>query len=331
MLKTAIIYNKPVPGRYEAIGEKTAVLGVLEEVEAVHQALDELGHSVIRVPLLPPVEAFRETLDGLEADLVFNLFEGFECHPQAEAAVADMLSASGLPFTGCPGAALSLALNKTGAKDIFKTAGIKTPEYQLLNGDVLSEFNLRFPCIVKPCDEDASHGISENSVVYDSASLKKQVAWVSGAFGGRALVEEYMEGREFNATVLGTREPVVLPISEIVYSLPDHLPKILAFMAKWELESIYSRGTTPVCPAEIESGLQCELASCAISVFRLLGCSGYTRVDFRLDSRGNPYVLEANPNCDIAPDSGAARQARAAGMDYRQFINRIVTLALEKN
>ncbi len=326
----AVIFNEPVSGRYESLGEKMAVLGVLEEVEAVHQALEELGYSVARVPLLPSIDRVRETLAGLRADLVFNLFEGFDDFSGAEAAVADMLSASGVPYTGCPGGALSLALDKAGGKALLKAAGIRTPGYQVLNGSGLAAFNLGFPCIVKPCAEDASHGISEHSVVNDTASLERQVAWVSRTYRGGALVEEYLEGREFNATVMGTGEPVVLPISEIVYTLPESLPRILAFAAKWEPESVYYRGTMPVCPADIGPELQRELADCAVSVFRLYGCSGYARVDFRLDAQGRPFVLEANPNCDISPSSGAARQARAAGMSYRQFIESIVRLALQQ-
>jgi len=329
-LTIAIIYNEPVPGHYEALGERTAVLGVLEAVEAVHQALVDSGYSVIRMPLLPPIESVRPRLEPLEADLVFNLFEGFDGWPGSEAAVADILSELGLAFTGCPSASLSLALDKGKAKAVFEAAGIRTPRYQLLKPETLGMFDLRYPCIVKPCAEDASHGISELSIVNDQASLERRVAWVCDAFGGLALVEEYLDGREFNATVLGTDEPLVLPISEIVYNLPVSLPRILCFPAKWEPESVYHRCTAPFCPAQIEPDLREKIADYAIRVFRLLGCSGYGRVDFRLDAAGNPAVLEANPNCDISPTAGAALQARTAGMDYRQFIDTIVHLALEQ-
>ena len=329
MPSIAIVYNEPIPGRYEALGEKTAVLGILEEVEAVNQALIELGYSAVPVPLLPPIDRARQTLNGLRADLVFNLFEGFDGSPETESAVAGMLSARGVPFTGCAGTALSRALDKSTAKALLQAAGIGTPAYHVLSVNSLATFHLRYPCIVKPCAEDASHGISERSVVNDGVSLGEQVELVCQDFGGLALVEEYLEGREFNATVLGAAEHLVLPISEIVYSLPDGMPKILAFPAKWEPESVYSRSTIPVCPAKIEPELQRELESCAVSVFQLFGCSGYARVDFRLDAEGRPFVLEVNPNCDISPTSGAARQARAAGMSYVQFIDRIVRFALQ--
>ncbi len=328
--KVAIIYNDPVPGHYEDLGERAAVLGVFEAVESVHQALVESGYRVVRVPLLPPVESVKPALERLEVDLLFNLFEGFDGCPGSEAAVAGILSEMGLPFTGCPSEALYFALDKGKAKAVFEAAGINTPRYQLLNRETLDLFKLRYPCIVKPCAEDASHGISELSVVNDRASLEKRVAYVCGNFGGYALIEEYLDGREFNATVLGTREPVVLPVSEIVYSLPASLPRILCFSAKWETESIYYRCTVPCCPAEIGPDLREKLARYAVRVFRLLGGFGYARVDFRLDADGEPAVLEANPNCDISPSSGAALQARTDGVSYRQFIDTIVNLALER-
>ncbi len=328
--KVAIIYNEPTPYRYGAMGEEKAVFGVLEEVEAVHRALTGLGYSVTRIPLSPPLDHVREILGGLQTDVVFNLFEGFEGCPETEAAVADILSELGLTHTGCPGAALSLALDKGKTKAFLEAARIPTPKYQILSPESLSAFRLRFPCIVKPYAEDASHGLSPESVVNDPASLERQVRKTGELFGGKALVEEFVDGREFNITVLGSRELVALPISEIVYSLPPGMPRILTFSAKWEPESIYYQGSKAVCPAEIGDELRQRIVSAALRAFRLLGCSGYARVDFRLDSEGVPKVIEVNPNPDISPDSGAARQARAAGMDYSQFIERLALLALEK-
>jgi D-alanine-D-alanine ligase len=328
--QVAIVYNEPIPGRYEAMDEGKAVLGVLEEVQAVHQALGELGYAAVRVSLSPPLEQAREKLEGLEADLVFNLFEGFDGRPETEALMAHILAELGLPYTGCPGSALALALDKARANALLEASGIATPRYQLLSPKTLSMFHLSYPCIVKPCAEDASHGLSEESVVYEPASLGKQVARVSQLFGGQALVEEFVDGREFNVTVLGTSEFAVLPISEIAYSLPPGMPRIITFSAKWEPQSIYFQCTKVVCPAEIGAELRKHIAETALSVFRLLGCRGYARVDMRLDNEERLKVIEANPNPDISPDSGAARQAQAAGMTYSQFIGRIALLALER-
>jgi len=327
--KIAIVYNEPIPDRYSDMGEGKAVLGVIDEVEAVHQALAVSGYSVVRVPLRPPLNQVREVLAGLKADLVFNLFEGFDGQPETEAAVADILAELGLPYTGCPGHVLALALDKVRAKVALEAWGISTPRGQLLTPETLSTFHLSYPCIVKPCREDASHGLLPDSVVNDPTSLERQVTRVSQLFGGKALVEEFLEGREFNATVLGNEEPIVLPISEIVYTLPPMMPRICTFSAKWEPDSIYFQNTQVICPSEIGAEMREHIVETVLDVFRLLGCRGYARVDMRLDAEGRLRVLEVNPNPDISPGTGAARQAQAARMSYDQFIERIVMLALE--
>jgi len=323
-----IVYNDPEPGRYGEMGEGKAVLGVLEEVEAVEQALTASGFPTARLPLRPPVDHVKDVLESVEADVVFNLFEGFDGSAESEAVVADLIAETGRPFTGCPGDALLMALDKKKAKELLQAAGVSTPRFQLLSPETLPAFGLRLPCIVKPCREDASHGLSDESVTCDGASLQKQVRKVSALFGGQALVEEFLDGREFNATVLGDGKPVVLPISEILYSLPAASPRILTFGAKWDVGSVYFEGTRPVCPADIAPGLQRQIVDIALSAFDLLGCRGYARVDLRLDAEGQPNVLEVNPNPDISPESGVSRQAQAAGMTYGQLVEEIVRLAL---
>ncbi len=323
-----IVYNDPEPGRYNDMGEGKAVLGVLEEVEAVEQALTASGFPTVRLPLRPPVDHVKDVLDSVEADVVFNLFEGFDGSAESEAVVAGLIAETGRPFTGCPSDALLMALDKKRAKELLQAAGIPTPRYQLLSLETLPIFGLRFPCIVKPCREDASHGLSEESVTYDGGSLQQQVRKVSALFGGQALVEEFLDGREFNTTVLGNDGPVVLPISEILYSLPAASPRILTFAAKWDVGSVYFESTRPVCPADIGPGLQRQIIDIALSAFDLLGCRGYARVDLRLDAEGQPNVLEVNPNPDISPQSGVSRQAQVAGMTYGQLVEEIVRFAL---
>jgi D-alanine-D-alanine ligase len=326
----AIIYNEPCPSRYDGAGEGRAVLGVLDAVIAVHQALLELGYGVTRVPLVPPLQSTRGKLSSLDADLVFNLFEGFCGYPETEAIVPEALSEVGVPFTGCPSTALRLALDKAKVKVLLKAARIPTPDFQLLNPEILHMFQLGYPCIVKPRSEDASHGLSEASVVTDSASLEKQVQLISAFYEGGALVEEFIDGREFNATVLGNSQGTVLPVSEIAYTLPSEKPRILTFAAKWEPDSLYFRGTRVNCPPEISVDERERINQTALTAFRLLGCQGYARVDMRMDKEGQINVIEVNPNPDISPDAGAARQAEAAGMTYTQFIEKIIKLALEK-
>jgi len=326
--RVAIVYNEPHHSRYDAVSEGKAVLGVLEAVEAVHRALLELDFDVTRVPVVPPLERAERKLKNLNTDLVFNLFEGFCGSPETEAVLPKILSKMEIPCTGCPASALKLGLDKAKMKVILKVAGIKTPDFQLLNPETLNWFRLGYPCIVKPRCEDASHGLSPGSVVNDSASLERQIGLMSNCYSGGALVEEFIDGREFNATILGDSECRVLPVSEIVYSLPSGMPRILTFAAKWKPDSPYFEGTKAVCPAEVEAEEGERIAETAVAAFRILGDQGYARVDMRMDHDGQVNVIEVNPNPDISPVSGAVRQAEAVGMTYTQFIEKIVQLAL---
>jgi len=328
-MKTAIIFNQPKPDRYDEMGEGIAIGSVLEEVNPVCRALRKLGHSTIKVPLSPPLEQVKNTIKALEADLVFNLFEGFDGVPETEAAVANILEELGIPFTGNPPPALSLALDKARAKQILQSGGVRTPRYQVLCPDNVYLFGLKFPCIIKPAREDASHGLSEESVVNDFEQLERQVYRVSKAFRGDALVEEFLEGREFNVTVIGNGQPIVLPIAEMVYYLPPDLPKLLTFAAKWYKETPYYKGTKARCPAQISDETIESISHTAATAFTLIGCCGYARVDMRMDDEGIPNVLEVNPNPDITPGYGVARQAREAGMIYDQFIEQILIMAFE--
>lgn len=328
--KIAIIYNQPDCGRCSIEGETEAELSIVDTVRTVHRALSELEYPVIRVPLSPPLEQTKDKLKRLEADLVFNLFEGFDGHPEAEADIAYALSELGLTYTGCDGDTLLLALDKAKTKAILEASGIDTPNCQLLSPETLSGFSLNYPCIVKPAGEDASHGLTEESVVCDSVQLEKQVSKISHFFGGKALVEEFVDGREFNVTVIGNSEPSVLPVTEIVYSLPHGMPQILTFAAKWDKQSTYFQCTKPICPAAIGAELRDRVEKTAILVFKILNCSGYARLDFRLGTDERIEVLEFNPNPDITPGNGAARQAKVDGMTYKQFIEKIVLLALDR-
>ncbi len=328
-MKVAIIYNQPDSDRYHALGESKAELGVLDEVNAVSQALDELKYPHLSIPLRPPLESVKKQLRALEADVIFNLFEGFDGCPETESEVAEMLAERKIPFTGCPAAALKVALDKARTKELFVKSGIPTARYQVLSPENLATFGLSFPCIVKPLAEDASHGITEDSVVADYTALAKQLAKVCKLYGGKALVEEYVDGREFNTTVMGNARLRVPAISEIVFTLPADKPRVLTFEGKWEENSLYFDNTRAVCPADISLQERDAIQKIAKAAFRLVGCRGYARVDFRQDKAGKFKVLEVNPNPDITPGSGAALQAATAGMTYSQFIERIICLAFK--
>jgi len=327
--RIAIVYNQPLPSRYDLSGEEQAAKGVLDAVAAARASLRELGHEVTCLPLVPPLERAVDEASLKDFDLVFNLFEGFCGQPETEPLLAEYLESAGIPFTGCPSAALALCLDKAVAKERFRSGGISTPDFQLLRPETAHLFHIGCPCIVKPRGEDASHGITENSVVRDSGSLESQIRHICDTCGD-ALVEEYIDGREFNATVTGNSRPAVLPVSEIVYSLPPGMPEVLTFDSKWTPGSAYFQGTRVICPAWVTVGEEDTIKNLALTTFALAGCRGYARVDMRMDREGRLNVIEVNPNPDISPDAGTVRQASAAGMTYTEFIGEIVRLALER-
>ena len=331
-MQITVIYNKLVSSYYSGTGEEEAVKGVVTEAAAVKGALLESGYQVACIPLSLPFEEAREILGNLRTDLVFNLFEGFPGYPETEADICQVLTNLGIAYTGCPPHALRLALNKAETKSLLKAGGIMTPDYQLLTPETLTQFSLKFPCIIKPNAEDASHGITEDSVVRDFHEMETQIKKVSTLYKtGDALVEEYIDGREFNTTVTGNERKQILEVSEIEFSLPPGLPSIITYEGKWDVESQYYKGTTPVCPAKITVTEKQKIIDIAEKACTITGCRGYARVDIRMDNQGRIFILEVNPNPDISPDSGAALQAKTIGMTYTEFIRSLVLLALEDN
>ena len=330
-MRIALVYNQPLPSRYSALGEHGAVAGVLEAVEAVERALLATGHTVTRLGLQPPLANALATVPRLQADLVFNLFEGFDGCPETEGLVAQALEASGHPVTGASRATLDLCLDKGQAKEQLRAKGVPTPPWRLLDGERSRGCALDFPLIVKPLREDASHGIGPRSVVKDPQALADQVDWVGEWFGTPVLVERFLKGREFNVTGLGDRPPQVLPPSEMVYGSQAYGSRLLTYAAKWLPDDDAYRAADVRCPAEVSRGLARQINALAVAACQAVGSPPYARVDLRCDGRGRPYVLEVNPNPDLSPGAGVATQARAAGWEYERLIGAIVDLALAKS
>lgn len=324
--KVEIIYNQPELSRYDAQGEVTAIQGVLDEAKAVNKALLELGFAPELLPLSPPVENALKTLSTIDASIVFNLFEGFGGEPATEVAIASALKNMKIPYTGNSPEALSLCLDKALAKHTFLKAGVPTPAFQVFTTDPNKPLELDLPVIAKPAMEDASHGVYAENVVYTPETFWPVLARLFKHSSHPVIVEEFVNGREFNAMVLGEE---VFPVSEIVYTLPDGLPNILTFESKWNTESIYYRHTQVICPAGVDRKTDLRLKNLARKACKACGCRGYTRVDMRSDESGNLYVLEVNPNPDISPGAGCAKQSAAAGLSYTEFIKIILEHALE--
>jgi D-alanine-D-alanine ligase len=308
-------------------------IGVLEEMEDIKVALDSLGYRTAIFNVSSDIYRMIDHLKEDRPDLVFNLVEAVENESLQEMNVAGLYELLKIPFTGAGPLALGTALNKPRMKELLASHGVRTPRHYLFHPSsrITIPGDMTFPLIVKPEHEDGSVGISDSSVVFTASELRKRVRFVFEEFEQAALVEQYIDGREFNVAILGHRDPLILPISEIDFSgLTPDLNKIVSYEAKWMHGTVAYDGTQGVCPAQLSVQQERVLKETALRCFHLVGCRDYARVDFRMTDDGEIYVLEVNPNPDISDDAGFARSARAHGLSFQEIVGTIVKSALER-
>lgn len=310
--------------------------GVLDEVKSVERALMPLEHNTKIVPFALDITKLIDELKDNRPDIIFNLCESVDGDPTQEMNIAGLYELMKIPYTGTRAFSLGLALNKPLVKQILNQNGIPTAKHFVTDNPVNIHLNgHKFPMIVKPSREDASIGITNESIVTNKNTLKKRIEYVLDEHKQPALVEEYIEGREINVSVVGNDEPVVFPISEIDFSLlPEDYPKIISYNSKWMYKTVEFAGTKAVCPAQNLTANETKIIQeTAKKVYRLLGAADYARVDMRFKN-GVPYVLELNPNPDIASDvpedTGFTRSAKAHGWEYEFLIQQIINYALKR-
>ena len=327
-LKIGVLYNSPVmPTRGEVV-DYVADAEVEEEVGAVEEALKKLGLEHQRFPLAEDLESLITALKTYSPDVVFNLCEAAYGDSHLEMAVPSMLELLHIPYTGSPPLALGLCQNKGLTKDILKSQGIPTPDYQILSRIEDWQGRISYPLFVKPLSEDGSIGITKESFIRKNSELKKRVEYIVEQYKQPALVEKYIKGRELNVSIIGYRETRVLPISEITFGFSRE-PKIVDYSAKWFKETEEYKKTIPVCPAKLPSTIRTIIEAVAKHAYLALCCKDYARVDIRLKGRV-PYVLEVNPNPDISPDGGFARSLKTASIPYEGFIQQTIQSTLKR-
>ncbi len=300
----------------------------------VASALSEAGYDAHLVPVDGDLPALRARLTELEPECAFNLCESLVGDARLESAVPLVLELLGLPFTGSAPEVLSLALRKDRVKQRLEAAGIPTPAGRVLTSAddaMLGAGDLEFPLIVKPVREDGSVGICHGSVVRSRAELRGAAAKVLETLRQPCLVEQYIDGREFNVALLGHPTPRVLPLSEIDFSgLPTGVPRIVSYDAKWSSGSEDDLGTVPVIHPSLPNAVGARVRRVATDAFRAVGVRDYGRVDLRLAPTGVPYVVDVNPNCDLAKHAGMARAALAVGIEYSALAGLLVRYALRR-
>ncbi|HDT13618.1 MAG TPA: D-alanine--D-alanine ligase [Candidatus Aminicenantes bacterium] len=323
----AIVYNAFEP-RPTASGERLSEESVADMARQAHDAVRSLGIGATLVPLQRSLLHFLGRVREVNPAALINLCEGYYGRPQWESNVAGIFELLGLAFTGNAAKTLAICQDKFRSKAVLRAAGLPTAPAQLMF-DGTEPLELPFPLIVKPNAEDASLGIYPDSVVRDEASLRERARRCLEGYGPPVLVEAFVDGREFNVSVMENGGVTPLPVSEIDFSaMPKDMPRILGYEAKWFEDHPLYQKTPPVCPAPIGDGLRAELQGLAAAAFRTLGCRDYARVDLRTDAKGRPFILEVNPNPDISENAGFARALTAAGIAYPEFWGLMVDNAL---
>lgn len=316
-LKVGVAFNTYEPFIYRP--EKVSEDSVARVAEEVCETLCQAGIEATLVPLQRSMLTFLRKLRELNVEVVVNLCEGFFGNPQWEANVAAVMEVLQIPFTGNGSRTLALCQDKHQAKAILNSFNLPVAPSQLITS-AEEMVDLKFPVIVKPNSEDASVGVHPESVVRDQEALAAMVEKIVRTYNQPAIVEEFIDGREFNIAILEDGEPRALPVSEIDFSnMPEGYPRICSYEAKWLQDHILYKATPPICPARINDELSLRLQEMAVNAFKVMGCRDYARVDFRMNEQGEIFILEVNPNPDISLDAGYARALKAAGIDYPEF------------
>ena len=332
--KVAVLYDTWEDSEPEAAPEKPArkprkkKKKEKHDREEIFEALEKLGDE----PFYQVVDGKNATLTALarmEADLVFNLTESYAGDDTKDMNMAAYLDLLGASYTGAGPHSLYLAQDKALAKKIFAFHGIKTPYFATsYRGKLDHSHDIEFPLIVKPTSEDGSIGIDATSVVNSVKELMEKIHYIQEEFDSPALIEEYIEGREIYASILGNDSPEVLPLVELDLSrLPEGTPHIAGTDVKWEKET-HAYKVTKSAPVEgLDEETTKRLCDTALAAYQALKLRDYGRLDMRLTDKGEVYVIEANPNPWLASTAEFAMAAKKSGRNYTQLIGEIVDLA----
>jgi D-alanine-D-alanine ligase len=300
--------------------------------EEIFDALQKLGHepSYFELDGRPPS---LHSLSRCDADLLFNLTESFGGDDTKEMNVIAYVDLLGLRYTGAGPHSIFMSQDKAIAKKIFAFHGIKSPFFATsYRGRIDHAHDISFPLIVKPSWEDGSIGIDAGSVVKNVKEMMERIQYIQDEFDSPALIEEYIEGREIYAGILGSYERTqVLPLVELDLSrLPEGTPKIASYDVKFEKNTEVYKLTKSAIAENLDEATTKRLEDTALAAYRALKLRDYGRIDMRLAPNGDVYVIEANPNPWLASRQEFAMAAKASGLSYTETIESIVDLAMSR-
>jgi D-alanine-D-alanine ligase len=292
----------------------------------------------------------QEKLKSIKPDLVFNLVESLDGKGRLIGVVPFMLDAMGIAFTGAPAESIHVTSHKVMAKEKMLTAGLPTPAWiGPWPHEFCSAYTLKMPLpsqisavfgsiqwIIKSAWEHASLGISGDGMLAasDPSELVRVLEARAPQFGGACFAEPFIDGREFNLSVLaGSDGPVVLPPAEILFEgYEENQPRIVCYSAKWDESSFeYSHTPRRFDFPDVDKPLLDTLINTALQCWHVFDLRGYARVDFRVDPQGRPWILEINANPCLSPDAGFAAALDRANILFTDAVERILNDALQKN
>jgi D-alanine-D-alanine ligase len=300
------------------------------EFDVVH-TLGKLGHDVRPIGLIDDLTSLRKEIEDWKPHVAFNLLEEFHSVPTYDQHVVSYLELQRQPYTGCNPRGLLLAHDKALSKKLLTYHRILTPGFTVFRRKrvVKRPVKLNFPLIVKSVTEEASLGIAQASIVTNDEKLRDRVDFLFAQLDSDALVEEFVDGRELYVGVMGNERLQSFPAWEMLFpKLPEGVARIATRRAKWDEAYQKRHGITTDAAADLQGELAGKIAALCKRVYRVLGLSGYARMDLRLTADGRVFVLEANPNPNLSLGEDFAESAKKAGIPYEDLLQRIIRLGL---
>ena len=292
-------------------------------------ALRRCGHEVRVVGVGDDLTNLREAIDEWRPHVVFNLLDEFAGIISYDHYVVAYLELLRQRYTGCNPRGMMLSRDKVLTKRVLASHGVATPAFTLFpfGRRFRAPAHVEFPLFVKSATEDASLGISQASIVTDKAQLKQRIQFVHDQVQTDALVEEYIEGRELYVGVMGNDRLTRLPVWEMKFgSLPETSAGIATRRVKWDKKYQKKHGIDTHEAKDLPPAVVARLDKLSRRVYRSLGLSGCARIDYRMNAEGQIYVIEANPNPNLAAEEDFAQSAKAAGVSYLELLEKLLTL-----
>jgi len=296
----------------------------------VISTLRGLGHEVQPLGVHDDLGEIRRLVTEWKPHIAFNLLEAFDDVTIFDQNVISYLELLKLPYTGCNPRGLLLARDKSLSKKLLAYHRIPVPEFEVfrIGRPIRRPKRLEFPLIVKSLTQEASIGISQASVVSDEERFVERVRFIHNSIQTDAIAERYIEGRELYVGVIGNERLQVFPVWELRFTkMPEDQKRIATERVKWSHRYQDKHGITTGA-ARISEAVATQIHKVAKRVYRTLELSGYARVDIRLNEDGRFYVLEANPNPQIAFGEEFAGSAERAGVAYGPLIQRLLNIGL---